>query len=406
MNFEYDMIIVGGGPGGATTALYAEQVGLKALLVDKKHFPRDKICGDAISGKSISYLKELDLLDELDNSPQEFVDSVMFSSPKNSSVTIPLPPNAKSISQGYVCRRMVFDNIIFQAAKKKVDTLEGFSVVDVLKSDEQVVGIKGKLEDGTEKEITGKIVVGADGFSSIISRKMGLYEHDPDHLLVATRAYYRGITGLSNAIELHYIKSILPGYFWIFPLENGLANVGLGMVHRALKKKGVRLKHAHVAATEAPEFRERFKDAELLGDIQGWNLPAGSKRRTIHGNGFLLVGDAASLIDPFTGEGIGNAMCSGKIAAQTVAGLCRNGNDFSAAALATYPKDLWKALGGELNLAYKLQRTARITPLVNMIVDRASKNQEVRKWMSDMMAGTVSKRDLLSPMTYTKLIFK
>ncbi len=406
MKFDYDMIIVGGGPGGATTALYAERLGLNVLLLDKKRFPRDKICGDAISGKSIIYLRELGLIEKLDNSPREFVDSILFSSPNNNSVTIKLVPTAQNVSQGYVCRRMVFDNILFQAAKKKVDTIEGFTVEDLIKPNGQVLGVKGKLENGGEKEITAKVVVGADGFNSIVSRKMGLYEHDPDHILVATRAYYRGITGLTNAIELHYIKAVLPGYFWIFPLEDGLANVGLGMVHSALKKKKVRLRNAHIAATEAPEFKERFKNAELLGDIQGWNLPAGSKRRIVHGNGFMLIGDAAGLIDPFTGEGIGNAMCSAKIAAETVSDICKNGNDFSARFLGKYNKNLWKSLGGELKLAYNLQRTARFTPLVDMVVDRANKRKEVANWISGMIAGTVSKRDLLSPMTYAKLLFK
>lgn len=409
MTYDYDVIIVGGGPGGATTALYAQKLGLKVLLVDKKRFPRDKICGDAISGKSITYLEELGLIDEIERSPQQLVDSVIFSSPNNKSANIRLVPTVfNGISTGYVCRRMVFDNILFQAAKKVVDTIEEFSVEDLLKSNGQVQGVIGRQgggEDGKSREITGKIVIGADGFNSVVSRKLGLYEHDPDHLLVATRAYYSGISGLNHAIELHYVKDVLPGYFWIFPLENGMANVGLGMIHSALKKKGVRLRHAHVAATESPTFRDRFKNAELLGDIQGWNLPVGSKRRAVHGNGFVLIGDAAGLIDPFTGEGIGNAMCSGKIAAQVAAEICP-GTDYSAARLQIYSDRLWEVLGGELNLAYKLQRTARFTPLVNLVVSRAGKRREVADWISDMIAGKISKRELLSPLTYMRLLLR
>lgn len=403
---EYDAIIVGAGPGGATTALYAERLGLKVLLLDKKHFPRDKICGDAISGKSILYLRELGLIEAVEKSPQVEVNHIVFSSPNHKSVNIKLIPDSfNGISSGYVCRRMVYDNILFQAAKNKVETLEGFSVEDVVKPNGQVKGIRGRREDGKELEFTAKVVAGADGFNSIISRKMGLYEHDPDHILVATRAYYSGVSGLTDAIELHYIKEMLPGYFWIFPLENGMANVGLGMVHSALKKKGVRLRNAHIAATESGIFKERFKNAKLLGDIQGWNLPVGSKRRPMHGAGFVLIGDAAGLIDPFTGEGIGNAMCSGKIAAETIAEISR-GSDYSAAALKGYADKVWKAIGGELSLAYRLQRTARFTPLVNLVVNRASKRQEVADWISAMIAGKVSKRELVYPSTYIKLLVK
>lgn len=403
---EYDAIIVGGGPGGATAALYAERKGLKVLLLDKKHFPRDKICGDAISGKSIVYLRELGLIEALENSPQVKVNHIVFSSPNRKSVKIKLIPDSfYGISSGYVCRRMVYDNILFQAAKQRVETLEGFTVEDLIKPNGLVKGVRGRLDGGEEKEFSAKTVIGADGFNSIVARKCGLYEHDPEHLLVATRAYYRGVTGLEDAIELHYIKEVLPGYFWIFPLENGMANVGLGMVHGELKKKGVRLRSAHIAATEAPGFRERFANAQLLGDIQGWNLPVGSKRRQIHGDGFMLIGDAAGLIDPFTGEGIGNAMCSGKIAAETLAEI-RAGKDYSAGVLSVYARRLWKTLGGELNLAYNLQKTARFTPLVNLVVHRAGKRREVADWISAMIAGRVSKRELLRPSTYIKLLFK
>jgi len=128
---EYDVIIVGGGPGGATAALYAERKRLKVLLVDKKHFPRDKICGDAISGKSIVYLRELGLIEALENSPQVKVNHIVFSSPNRKSVKIKLIPDSfYGISSGYVCRRMVYDNVLFQAAKQKVETQEGFTVED------------------------------------------------------------------------------------------------------------------------------------------------------------------------------------------------------------------------------------------------------------------------------------
>ncbi|RMI17306.1 MAG: NAD(P)/FAD-dependent oxidoreductase, partial [Calditrichaeota bacterium] len=261
-------------------------------------------------------------------------------------------------------------------------------------------------EDGKTRTITAKVVVGADGFSSVVLRKTGLYDHDPDHMLVATRAYYRGVEGLDGkSIELHYVKDILPGYFWIFPLENGMANVGLGMIHSALKKKGIRLRYAHIEATQSEFFRERFKNAELLGDIHGWNLPVGSKRRQVHGDGFILTGDAAGLIDPFTGEGIGNAMCSGKIAAEVLAEVCQ-GKDYSAARLEIYATKLWERLGGELRLAYQLQRTARFLPLVNLVIGRAAKSREVADWISGMMSGYISKRELLSPLTYIKLLFK
>ncbi len=405
MQHQYDAIIVGGGPGGATTALYAERLGLNVLLLDKKQFPRDKICGDAISGKSILFLRELGLIEQLERSPQAFVDSILFSSPNNTHVKIKLVASAQNVSQGFVCRREVYDNILFQAAKEKVETREGFSVKDVLIENGQVYGVTGEDSDGKTHEITAKVVVGADGYNSILLRKLGMYDNDPEHMLVATRAYYTGVKGMTNAIELHYVESVNPGYFWIFPLENGMANVGIGMVIGELKRRNVKLRQAHLDAVNSPEFRERFANAELIGDIVGWNLPAGSKRRKVHSDGVIFIGDAAGLIDPFTGEGIGNAMASAKIAAECISELVNSNASFDANSLNIYEERLWKRLGNELSTAYKLQRTARFKALVNLVVKKASKNPKVSDWISGMIAGNISRRELLSPMTYLKLIF-
>src|SRR3989344_9562263 len=96
-----------------------------------------------------------------------------------------------------------------------------------------------------------------------------------------------------------------------------------------------------------PLFKERFANAEPVSEVKAWNLPFGSKRRKNHGNGFVLIGDEASLIDPFTGEGIGNAMASGKLAANaTHAAFAKN--DFSEASLAKYERDLAAELDAEL----------------------------------------------------------
>ena len=323
MDYDFDVAIIGGGPSGATCALYAKRLGLRVILVDKKKFPRDKICGDAISGKSVTYLRELGLIDALEAQPQVRANGVTFSSPNGTVATIPFtPPNADHDSFGYVCRREIFDNVLFQAAKNQVDTLEAFTVEDLIVTNGQVCGITGKNRSTQALKITAKVVAGADGFHSIVARKLGFYEHDPRHWVVATRAYYHGVKNRTDAIEIHFVKDILPGYFWIFPLENGLVNVGIGMLHSELKKRKISLRKAHLAATESDFFRDRFRDARLIGNIVGWNLPVGSKRRKVHGNGFVLLGDAAGLIDPFSGEGIGNGMCSGKIAAEVLAGAC------------------------------------------------------------------------------------
>ncbi|KAA3619339.1 MAG: geranylgeranyl reductase family protein [Calditrichaeota bacterium] len=405
MSYDYDIVIVGAGPAGSTCALYAARAGLRVLLLDKKSFPRDKICGDAISGKSVNYLEELGLIEAVQQSPQVAVNGILFSAPNGTKITVPfIPRENDGISPGFVCRREVYDNILFQQAKKEVETMEGFKVTEILRNKGTVTGVAGVNGSDEMKNITAKVVIGADGYKSMISRKLGFYEHEPKHWVVATRAYYQGVTEMTQAIEIHFVKDVLPGYFWIFPLEDGKVNVGIGMLHNELKKRKISLPEAHVAAVESPYFKERFKDAELLGKISGWNLPVGSTQRKVHGDGFLLLGDAAGLIDPFSGEGIGNAMCSGKIAAELMTKLC-HGSDFSAARLQEYDQKLWQELGDELRTSTMLQKLGRYQPLLNLVVNKAAKNEEVRTLISEMMAGVTPRKVLLNPWTYLRLLF-
>jgi len=410
MKDRYDLVVVGGGPAGATCALYAGRAGLDVLLIDSARFPRDKICGDVIPKKGVECLRELGLLDRLQRAPHLRAGGVVFSAPDGSLAAVPFAPAHAEPGAGsggyvcYVCRRQVFDDILFQAARERVETREGFRVEDLMVEDGRACGVVGRDAAGRPVEIAAGVVAGADGYRSVVARRLGLYEHDPGHWAVATRAYYRGVQGMSDAIEIHFVEDILPGYFWIFPLEDGLVNVGLGMLHRELKRRRISLRRAHVDATRAKFFRSRFAGAELVGGISGWNLPLGSKRRPVHGDGFLLLGDAAGLVNPFSGEGIGNAMWSGRIAAEVVAAASRE-TGCPAGALRAYADRLWTELGPTLRLSHSLQRLGRCRPLLNLVIGRAAKNPEVREWIAQMMAGTVSKRSLRSPLTYLRLLF-
>lgn len=404
---NYDVIIVGAGPAGATAALYCQRHGLTTLLLDKSRFPRDKICGDAISGKSLRVLRDLDLERKLRLEPQVEAHGVLFSAPNGKIARIPFtPPAAKRQSMGYVCRRLVFDQVLFSAAKNAAtDCLEEFVVDRLVQDGDCVRGLTGHfVHDHTPRTFHAKAVLGADGFDSIVARQTGLYAHDPAHWCVATRGYYRGITDMSDYIEIHFVDAVSPGYFWIFPLENGWANVGIGMLHAELKKQRLNLKRAHIAATQVEPFKTRFAHADLAGNIVGWNLPLGSKQRTIHGNGFMLLGDAAGLIDPFSGEGIGNAMVSGEIAAKVLARACAQ-NDLSAASLSEYAELLWKEIGNELKTSHLLQRIGQVKPLLNFVVGKAAKSMEVANWISSMMANETPRAELASPLTYLRLLF-
>ncbi|MCF7805373.1 MAG: NAD(P)/FAD-dependent oxidoreductase [Candidatus Marinimicrobia bacterium] len=403
----YDIIIVGAGPAGTTAALYAKRKGLTTLLLDRASFPRDKICGDALSGKSVTILEELDLIDKVSELPGAFIQSVVFGSPTNTRAKIDFKRNVvENTPSGFVIRREIFDNFLFQEAKQvATDVRQNFLVKDVIEDNGRLVGVRGKdTESGEEFEFHGKIVFGADGFNSLVARKTGLYDHDPEHWVVALRQYYKGVKGLTDQIELHYVDEVLPGYFWIFPLEDDYANIGIGMLHKYIKDQDVDLKVALRHAIESEAFRERFGDAEPMEDPRGWNLPVGSKHRKIFGNGFMLLGDAASLIDPFTGEGIGNALYSAKYAVE-VAEEAISANDFTEDFIAQYDQRLWTEVGDELRVSHKLQKLGRFRPLLNFVINKASNSEEVSNIIAGMLANEVPRKQLANPLFYFKLLF-
>ncbi|MBT3216983.1 MAG: NAD(P)/FAD-dependent oxidoreductase [Candidatus Marinimicrobia bacterium] len=402
----FDVIIVGSGPAGATAALYCHKAGLKTIVLDKATFPRDKVCGDALSGKAIRILRELDLLESLQNLEGAPIRRITFGSPNHKQFDLELKdsPNTNHIRQGFVIPRKIFDHFLFQEAQNVTEIRENFSVKDVLVENGNVTGIIGCQNDGSDEEIRANIVFGADGFNSILSRKLGLYNMDMEHTSVAIRCYYEGVKNLTDQIELHYVDEVNPGYFWIFPAGGNKANIGLGLSKDDVKKKKKNLANLLDDVTASPYFKERFADAKPLEKPVGWNLPLGSIRRPNHGDGFMLLGDAAGLVDPFTGEGIGNALVSAKFAAET-AQKAKASNNFSSAVLQEYDTQLWDEIGSELRVSYKLQKLAKSRFLLNFVMNRATRNVKVRNIISGMLANEIPRKDLANPLFYLKILF-
>ncbi len=406
----FDAIVVGAGPGGSAAAMYLGKAGHQVLLLDKAIFPRDKTCGDAIGAKSQAVLRELGIENDLESIPHGKIYGVLFSSPNGTTVTIPFPGTDPATGKGGYCiRREVFDNFVFQNAKdtKNVIAVEGFQVTDLISENGFVVGVKGiEVNTKSPREFRAKVVMGADGAASVVATKLGLNPVIPEHDCLALRAYYENIEGNTPNIEIHFVDSLLPGYFWIFPLENNMANVGVGMVTRDIRKKNLKLQEEMFKVIENhPVFKERFKNAKRVSEIRGWRLPFGSTRRKAHGNGWVLLGDAASLVDPFSGEGISNSMFSAKLATQVISKALREKKPLTEELLFEYEKQLWDTLGSELQTSYQIQKMGRITPLLNFVVGRAAKSEKVREAISGMLGNEEAKKEITGPLFYLKLLF-
>jgi geranylgeranyl reductase family protein len=391
--------------------MFLAKAGIDCILVDKARFPRDKICGDALSGKVVQLLKKLDpsILSDLAAEPSQIGSSgVVFVAPNLKVLRVPFRSATLQLDYpaGFLCRRMDFDNFLVRQTRKYpgIKLMEGTQISEY-SFDKGRWHISSKSRETT---ISAKILIIADGAHSQFARhQAGILQQDK-HYVAGLRAYYRNVSGLDseNFIELHFLKEFLPGYFWIFPLSGGMANVGVGMRSDKVSAKKMHLKNTMLEMIRTvPSLKARFSDAELVGGISGYGLPLGSKKRKISGEGYMLIGDAGALIDPFTGEGIGNAMASAMAAAET-AESCLRKNDCSALALGAYNRLFYGRLWAELRLSYKMQRLGGSFPgLINLVVNKAAANRTLSETISCMFEDLDMRDRLKKPSFYFKLLF-
>ncbi|MBI4162502.1 MAG: geranylgeranyl reductase family protein [Candidatus Aenigmarchaeota archaeon] len=392
---EYDVIVLGSGPAGATAAMYLKKIyGKNVVLVDKAKFPRDKICGDAQGRKAANIMKELGIHDDYTRLEGHVVYGITLSSPNGSLVELDVA-DRNHPPPGYVHKRIVFDRYLHESAKKMEIPIISLNATDVIVENNTVCGIVGLNEKGEKEELRCKVLLAADGASSMVARKFGLSDNPREDFIVAVRAYYTGVTGMTDRIEIHLVESLLPGYFWIFPLPNGEANVGLGMIVKDMEERKINLREAMVKEIERnPLFKDRFKNAKLEGDIKGWSLPIASYHRKCYGNGFLLLGDAAGLIDPLSGEGIGTAMISAKHAAKIAAEAIDKG-DCSEKFLKRYDKDLWDEIGPEIKANDRLQKLGKKHPeLIDKLIMKSAKDESYRKMIEKMLPYTGGRHEM------------
>jgi geranylgeranyl reductase family protein len=408
-----DICIVGAGPGGASTALKLNQLNIPCVLVDKATFPRDKICGDAISGKAATILRRIDpaIMDrfEAQTNLQTDIWGIRFVAPNNRAVEVPYRLNYNKNNdpkQGYVSKRLDFDNLLIEEVKRcpGITLYEGISIEHFKKTS---TGFS--LSDKEKNfQVDCRLLLVANGAYSAFTRHYAGFEKDEKHYAGAVRAYYRNVTGMhpDGFIELHFLKEINPGYFWVFPLPGGYANVGVGMRSDYISRRRFNLtKGLSEIIEHHDQLKGRFKDAELLGKITGYGLPLGSKKRRISGDHFMLIGDAGHLIDPLSGEGIGNAIYSGFIAAEQ-AQQCLLTNDFSAKFMEAYDVRVDRVLGAEMQLSYRLQQMMARPWLVNLLANWTVKNRTLIDLISLMYTDLSVRKKVFNPLFWGKLLLK
>ena len=403
---DFDLIIVGAGPAGFACAYQLRNQHLNIAIIDQANFPRDKICGDALSAVVVNQLYRMNQkLGEEFNSFHEKIDShgVRFVAPNHSFLDINYQNPNHGNAAGYISKRIDFDYFLFQQIEMQhnIQIFMGEKALEIKRNED---GIDLKTD---KRDFSAKMIVGADGAQSIVNKKLGSIKIEKQHYCAGIRQYFEGVTGFNaqKAIELHFYKELLPGYFWIFPLPNGQANVGLGMLSSEVSKRKLNLKEElNLLIESIPSLKERFQHATAIEKPQGFGLPIGSKKRPISGDRFLLLGDAASLIDPFTGEGIGNALRSGRIASEYIIKAFEN-QIFTSHSLKQYDKMVYHKMWNELRISRKLQMLLRYPKLFNFVVKKANHNASVRTLLTSMLDNVDLKKELVKPGFYLKLFF-
>lgn len=378
----FDVIICGAGPAGSTCALALADSGLRVALIDKADFPRDKVCGDAVAAYARKVLHTIHPRFALafDNFSSGYrVNTYRVFGPNGAHIDVTSP------EYGLIARRYDWDHFLFRLASEQshVTCLLNHSVRDVSLDLE-----KGEVRINTNQGgFVSKMIVGCDGAHSIVGKKLAGTSRDLNHHSGAVRAYYRNVAGLAEqTFELHFLDQILPGYFWIFPLRDGMANVGMGALSSHVSKKKIKLRELLRSTIEHhPFIRNRFAHAEMMGEVEGFGLPLGSRKVKMSGDHFMLCGDAASLIDPVTGEGIGPAMVSGRYAGWHVKN-CFDAKNFSADFMGAYDRQVYGKFWRKHQRSYFVQRQIVTRPkLINGLIGVASKSHMARTALARLL---------------------
>jgi flavin-dependent dehydrogenase len=260
--------------------------------------------------------------------------------------------------------------------------------------------------NGEKEVLRCRMIIGADGTPSFAGNSLAGHSINYKQYSVGVRSYFTGITGFhpEQFIELHFLEELLPGYLWIFPMADGTANVGLAMLYEKTKATSMSLSRILMKIINThTSISPRFSGAKMIGKIEAHGLPLGPDPKPVSGDGFLLAGDAASLVDPFSGEGIGNAMVSGELAASMVRDAFAQ-NNFSARFLKEYDERIYKKLGRELKTSHRLHELCTHPALFNLVVKKANKNKALKDMFSGMYTNQDLRDELKNPMFYLKLM--
>lgn len=320
MTLDADVIVVGSGPAGSSAAFHLAQRGRRVLLVDRHRFPRDKSCGDGLTRSAVRMLDKMGVLPKLE--PAQRTHGVRVFMHGRGSRSFEYPRHAGEPGYGLVVPRFQLDHTLCEHAVEAGATLWEGTLAERLVHASGAVGGVEVVRGRKRIRLRSRFVVAADGATSRLAREAGLVGDPVHNFGAAVRGYYAGVEGLTDAIEIYAPlaqssdQHLLPSYGWVFPIGPSIANIGVGVF---VRERGVNLRllfYNFLAALRQSDLR--FATMKVSGEWMGAPLRFDFAPERCRAPGLLIAGDAAGMISPFTGEGIGFALESGELAARAI----------------------------------------------------------------------------------------
>ncbi len=303
---------MGAGPAGTTAATLLARAGRDVLLVDKATFPRDKCCGDGLTTLALRELEQLGF-DPGAVDSWRVVDEVVIRAPSGTERRYRLPDGPGQ--HAAVARRADLDAALLDLAVDAGARVEqGCALAAATAHDDGV-----DLEIATLGTIRARHVIGADGMWSPLRKALGLHVEGYRGEWHAFRQYFENVSPRAgDELIIWFEEDLLPGYAWSFPLANGRANIGFG-IQRGGRRTIGDMKQLWSDLLQRPHVRDVLgPDARPEAPHKAWPIPARIGRVPLVGPHTFFVGDAAAATDPMTGEGIGQALLTGRLAAEAI----------------------------------------------------------------------------------------
>lgn len=396
---DAEVIVVGGGPAGSATALLLAQAGHAVLLLDKASFPRHKACSEYINAGGVAALDELGLLDEAMAAGAHRLTEMRIHSPEGRQFTAQFD-RAGADRHAIGLSRYRLDALLLDAARAAGVTVMERAHARNFRLQSGAFPTVEVACGGTTNQLRAPLVVGADGHHSCVTRSLELEQTWRWPRRFGLVAHYQQVAGNGDGGDM-YVTS--DGYAGLAPLENGLTNIAVVVPEARVQQRSGSVEELFAQRLAAiPELSRRLDGAVRVGNVRGIGR-LGHRVRQPVGDGYLLVGDAAAFLDPFTGDGIYEALRGAQLAAPVISRALAAG-DVSERALAPYRWERRRVFTMKRQLCWVVQGFVHSPAAMNYVTRRLERRETVGLELTAALGNFRPAHTALTPQFLARLL--